>query len=352
MIAVRKLSARPGIDVCNVPDPQGRPGRGMLRVRVEAAGICGSDLHTYKWSSGYEFMEERLPITLGHEFSGTVHTVGSGVNDFADGHRVVCWPVIPCGKCEGCERGYPEQCRDRSIVGLHRDGGFAEWVDVPAESCLIVPNSLTPDIAALAEPLAVSVNSVDLSEAGPGDTVVVLGPGPIGLCAAWVAQHRGAQVLLAGLNDDARLKTAQDMGLEHVVDLARANLASETRQVFGRDADIVIEATGHPDSVSQGLRLLRPCGVFVAAGIHGRPYEIDLTRFVREKKQIRGAHDTTRAAFAEAVMLLSDHGGVLSQLITHQLPFSRGSEGFEIANGGAAVKVMLVPDHAEKEGSQ
>ncbi|WP_306151680.1 zinc-binding dehydrogenase [Roseovarius sp. MMSF_3281] len=352
MIAVRKLSARPGIDVCTVPDPQGRPGQGMLRVRVEAAGICGSDLHAYEWSSGYEFMEERLPVTLGHEFCGTVHAVGPGVNDFAEGHRVVCWPVIACGKCEGCKRGHPEQCRDRSIIGLHRDGGYAEWVDVPAGRCFIVPNDLDPRIAALAEPLAVSVNSVDLSEAGPGDAVVVLGPGPIGLGAAWVAQHRGAQVLLAGLNDDARLKAAQDMDLKHVVDLARADLASEARRVFGRDADMVIEATGHPDSVSQGLRLLRPGGVFVAAGIHARPCEIDLTRFVREKKQIRGAHDTTRAAFVEAISLLSDNGGVLSQLITHQLPFSRGPEGFEIAKGGAAVKVMLVPDHAEEENGQ
>lgn len=344
MIAVQKLSAAPGVEIREVAQPQGAPAPGHLRLRIGAAGICGSDLHAYDWSSGYEFMASLFPVTLGHEFCGVVQAIAPDVKGFAPGQKVVCWPVVPCGTCEGCRRGHPGECRNRAIIGLHRDGGFAEWLDVAAAHCFAVPDDLPAEIAALTEPLGVSVNAADLSGAGPGDAVVVLGPGPIGLGAAWVAQHRGAQVLLAGLNDAARLARAQDMGLRHVADLARTDLAAEATRVLGRAPDMVIEATGHPASVPQGLDLLRPGGVLVAVGIHAAPCEIDLTRLVREKKQIRGAHDTTEPAFREAIRLLSGHRDTLSRMITHRLPLSRGAEAFAIAKGGAAVKVMLFPD--------
>lgn len=344
MIAVQKLSAAPGVEICQVAQPDGVPAAGHLRLRIAAAGICGSDLHAYDWSSGYEFMTSFFPVTLGHEFCGLVQAIGADVKGVIPGQKVVCWPTVPCGTCEGCRRGQPAECRNRSIIGLHRDGGFAEWLDVPAANCFTVPDDLPAGIAALTEPLAVSVNAVDLSGAGPGDAVVVLGPGPIGLGAAWVAQHRGAQVLLAGMNDPARLARAQQMGLRHVADLAQTGLADAAAHALGRDPDMVIEATGHPASVPQGLDLLRPGGVLVVAGIHAAPCEIDLTRLVRTKKQIRGAHDSTERAFRAAIRLLSDNRDVLSRMITHRLPLSRGPEAFATAKSGAAVKVMLFTD--------
>lgn len=352
MIALRKTCAAPGVEACETEAPQGVPGRDQLRIRIQAAGICGSDLHAYDWTSGYEFMKPLLPVTLGHEFCGVVTAIGANVKGFAPGNRVVCWPTVPCGRCEGCGRGQPGQCRNRAIIGLHRDGGFAEWLDIAAASCLSVPDDLPAPIAALAEPLAISVHAVDLSAAGPGDAVLVLGPGPIGLGAAWIAQHRGADVLLAGLNDPERLTCARAMGLDHIVDLAKADLAGAARACFGRDPDIVIEATGHAASVPQGLALLRPCGALIAVGIHSHPCEIDLTRLVREKKRIIGAHDTTRRAFEQAIALLSRHRDALGQMITHHMPLSRGAEAFAIARQGASVKVMLIPDNLTKDADR
>ncbi|MFC6490579.1 zinc-binding dehydrogenase, partial [Nitratireductor sp. GCM10026969] len=183
-----------------------------------------------------------------------------------------------------------------------------------------------------------------------GDRLVVLGPGPIGLAIAWVAQHRGAEVLVAGMDDARRLACAREMGLRHCVDLAEASLETEVHRIFGRPADRVFEATGVSASLADGLAILRSGGVLVVAGIHSDPYTLDLTRFVREKKQLRAAHDTTDRAFGEAIGLLADHGHVLSRLISHRLPLARAIKAFELARSGQAVKVLLLPTCREREG--
>lgn len=343
MLALRKIRPEFGAALEEIAAPPVPPAPGMVRLRVAAAGICGSDLHAYEWSAGYEFMAPLLPLTIGHEFSGRVAAVGAGVEGFAPGDPVTCWPTVACGHCAGCAAGRPDECRARRIIGLHRDGGFAEVIDIPAATCFALPPGLPLDLAALTEPLAVAVNAVDLAEAGPGDAVAVLGPGPIGLAAAWVAQGRGAEVLVAGHDDALRLDCARRLGLKHTADLAQETLAEAARRVFGREADRVIEATGHAPVVAEALGILRPRGILVVAGIHSRPAQIDLTRLVREKKQIRGAHDTTPPAFREAIALLAARGAELAPMITNRRPLSEAVAAFEAARRRTAVKVLLIP---------
>ncbi|MDS1137212.1 zinc-dependent alcohol dehydrogenase [Nitratireductor indicus] len=349
MLALRKAKPAFGAELADLPVPVHPPERGSVRIRVGAAGICGSDLHAYEWTGGYQFMERLMPLTLGHEFAGTVVEAGNGVSALAIGDRVVCWPTIFCGSCVGCIAGRPEECRSRRVIGLHCDGGFAEFVDVPEANCFRLPDEVPMDVAALAEPLAVSVNAVDLAEVGPGDAVVVLGPGPIGMAAAWVAQQRGADVLLAGFKDDARLDCARRLGLIRTADLASETLDAAVARVFGREADRVIEATGHAASVSDGLSVLRPRGIVVVAGIHHEACELDLTRFVREKKQLRGAHDTTERAFREAISLLVAHGPQLAPMISLRAPLSQAEGAFEKARSRTAVKVLLLPQTPSDE---
>jgi L-iditol 2-dehydrogenase len=160
---------------------------------------------------------------------------------------------------------------------------------------------------------------------------------------AWVAKQRGANVLLAGLNDTLRLERARDMGIVHCVDLAGESLADAVERIFGQPADRVIEATGVSRSVTDGLATLRSGGVFVVAGIHSGGLTLDLTRFVRDKKQLRAAHDTTSRALDESIRLLAENAAVLSRLITHRQPLSNAIEAFELARSRQAVKVMLLP---------
>ncbi|KGE01921.1 MULTISPECIES: alcohol dehydrogenase catalytic domain-containing protein [Rhizobium/Agrobacterium group] len=343
MLAFRKTAPAFGADIVTVPEPT-LPAAGMATIEVAAAGICGSDIHAYEWTSGYEFMQRFLPLTLGHEFSGIVEAVGEGVQDIQVGDRVVCWPTIACEKCHACSAGRPQDCSDRRIIGFHVNGGFAGRVTVPAINCRVVPTDLPLDVAALAEPLAVAVHAVNTADISAGDQVVVLGPGPIGLGMAFVASKRGAEVLVAGFNDDVRLKHARDLGVAATVDLARETLREAVEQHFGRPVDRVLEATGISTSVAEGLAVLRSSGIFVVAGIHSRPLELDLTRFVREKKQLRAAHDTTNEALSEAISLLADHAQVLSAMATHRCPLSKAAEGFELARSREAVKVLLIPD--------
>lgn len=347
MLALRKTRAGRGVDLVTTGYAEPLPAEGEVEVAICAAGICGSDLHAVAWDPSYGFMEPFLPLTIGHEFAGRVVAVGAGVTDLVPGDRVVCWPTLPCGTCEGCLAGRPSACEARRIVGLHRDGGFAERVRVPERVLHRIPETLEDDLAALSEPLAIAVNAVDVSGAQAGDRVVVLGPGPIGAAIAFVAQERGAEVLLVGLDDAERLAIASRMGIAATCDLSGTTLDAAVRARFGGRCDRVIEATGAAASVAQGLEVLRPEGVFVAAGIHARPFEIDLSRLVREKKQLRGAHDTTETAFAEAIALLGRRGAALSHLITHRLPLSRGVEAFDLARSGGAMKVLLHPDDLE-----
>ncbi|MEH3064417.1 MAG: alcohol dehydrogenase catalytic domain-containing protein [Methylobacterium radiotolerans] len=345
MLALRKATAAFGADLVHVDAPAA-PGTGRVTVAVAAAGICGSDIHAFEWTPGYGFMTAFMPVTLGHEFSGTVRAVGDGVTALAVGDRVTCWPTVPCGACAACAAARPQDCQGRRIVGLHADGAFAEQVVVPADNCRRLPDGLPLTVAALAEPLAVAVNAVDVAEVGPGDRVAVLGPGPIGLCIAFVAQQRGADVLLAGLDDAARLDLARRIGIRHTVDLAGIGLDDAVRRTFDGEADRVVEATGSARSVSDGLAVLRSGGVMVVAGIHSGSLALDLTGFVRSKKQLRAAHDTTARAFDAALALLAAHAGTLAALITHRRPLAEAGAAFELARSRQAMKVLLLPEAA------
>ncbi|MCJ2142136.1 zinc-dependent alcohol dehydrogenase [Methylobacterium sp. E-066] len=349
MLALRKATAAYGADLVHVDAPPG-PGAGRVTIAVAAAGICGSDIHAYEWTPGYGFMTAFMPVTLGHEFAGTVRAVGDGVTALAVGDRVTCWPTVACGDCAACSADRPQDCQGRRVVGLHADGAFAQQVVVPAANCRRLPDDVPLTVAALAEPLAVAVNAVDMAEVGPGNRVVVLGPGPIGLCIAFVAQLRGAAVLLAGLDDTARLDLARRIGIRETTDLTGGSLEAAVRHAFGGEADRVIEATGSARSVVEGLAVLRSGGVLVVAGIHSGSLDLDLTGFVRSKKQLRAAHDTTARAFDEAIRLLAAHAGTLAALITHRRPLAEAGAAFDLARSRQAMKVLLLPEAVATQG--
>ena len=351
MLAIRMLEARFGASAAVEVDAP-VPGPRDVLVAVQAVGICGSDLHAVAGEDGYHFMADRLPVTLGHEFAGIVVRAGDAVADIAVGDRVTCWPTVGCADCEACSAGRPQDCQGRTVIGLSRDGAMAEQVVVPAANCFALADDLGSAVAALAEPLSVAVHAVNVAACRQGDRVVVLGPGPIGVAIAWVAQQRGGAVLLAGLDDDVRLAAASDCGIGSVADLSAVTLSEAVQGRFGAPVDCVIEATGAAQSVADGLAVTRSSGTVVVAGIHKQTLPLNLIDFVRAKKQLRAAHDTTRAAFSEAIGLLNRHGASLEGLITHRLPLARADEGFALLRRKEAMKVLLLPDQAAQRGSR
>jgi 2-desacetyl-2-hydroxyethyl bacteriochlorophyllide A dehydrogenase len=344
MLAIRKTAPRPGLEVARVQEPDS-PGHGEVILEVAAAGICGSDVHVYEWTRGYEWMQQRLPVTLGHEFAGRIVAVGSAVEGLRCGDQVTVWPTVACMRCPQCLRGQPQFCSAKVTLGLDRDGAFAKYVRVPAVSCFALPSGLDPAIAALTEPLCVGENAVRVAGVELGDTVLVLGPGTIGQACAFMARRRGAaRVIVVGKNDAPRLGVADRVGATDVLDLAQGLLQPLLSATLGIDeVDVVVEATGAAESVSDGLRVLRRGGVLASAGIHARPVEVDMTALVRKKQQIRGAHGSTRRSWESVVALLAESTGQLRPMITHRIGLDDAIEGFELSRKREASKVVLCP---------
>jgi len=293
MLTFRKTAPAFGAQLDNVPEPVADDDH--VLVEVEAVGICGSDIHMYEWTAGYEWLIPSLPVAMGHEFCGRVIATGENVTVPGLGQRVVVMPAYGCMACENCMAGRFDTCRNKKSTGLSMDGAFAPLVRVPARTCLPIAENLPGEIAAMTEPMCVSERAVSFGDVKLGDDVVVLGPGVIGLGAAYLAKRRGARsVTVVGKNDPLRLGIAAKLGVDQTIELAEYPSKSLSDIIGSRHIDVVFEATGAAESISQGLDLLRDYGMMVAIGIHHEPAPIDTTPFVRRKLQLRGAHSSGR----------------------------------------------------------
>ena len=345
MKAIVKARPAPGVEVRDVPVPEPKPG--WAQVRVKAVGICGSDVHAYEWTHGYEFMEKSLPLILGHEFSGTVVKVGQGVTNVKVGDRVFMGPGRGCGTCFYCRIGRPQNCLNRAGIGLFgNDGAMAEYVAVPADTLWTMPDNMSFEVGALCEPLAVSVNAVYVSGVRPGQTVVVLGPGPIGLLAILALSAAGPRIAVTGTTADGkRLEVARRLGADVEINVDKEDPVSAVMKLTGGfGADVVYEATGVPETIQQGLDMLRKGGVLVAIGIHARPAKLDLIDFVRSAKTIVGSYGQCGpSVWREEVEMLRRGDIDPTPIVSHRLPLDDAVKGFELARTKQAVKVLFTP---------
>ena len=345
MLAVRKTGAFPGVSLDQINEPSA-PGRDEVLIEVAAVGICGSDVHVYEWTKGYAFMQSKLPVTLGHEFSGRIVAVGPGVQNVSIGDLVTVIPTSSCMRCAYCAGGRPNLCTHRITIGLTTDGAFARFVRAPSISCLQLVPGTDPVLAALIEPLAVGDHAANVGEIKAGDTVVVLGPGSIGQAAVYAARCRGAlRVIVVGMNDAPRLQTAQAMGATHTIDLALNSdlLAAVLAINDNLLADVVIEATGHPSSLAAGLEILCRGGILVSAGIHSVPVNFDLTHLVRNSQQIRGAHGSRRRSWEMIAKRIALEPETIRPMISLELRLADAQFGFEQCLSREVSKVILRP---------
>ena len=289
MLALQKTKPEFGLDLIQVEAP-GAPSHDEVIVEVAAAGICGSDIHIYDWSDGYDFLKSAFPVTIGHEFAGKIDRTGVDVRTLHIGESVVVIPSVECGVCRYCVANRLDECRDRRGIGMMRHGGFARYVRVPAINCLPIPHDMDLGIAALCEPLSIGLSAIDAGEVKAGDKILVMGPGTIGQGIALLAKQRGADVVVAGYDDAARLSVLSELGLEKVIDLKDGPLSRALILAECSEFDVVIEASGAASTVQAGLDVLRPSGIIVVCGIHAKPIEFDGAKLVRNRHQIRGTY--------------------------------------------------------------
>jgi L-iditol 2-dehydrogenase len=344
MRALVKTARGPGhLELQEVPVPQIAPDEVLIRVR--ACGICGSDLRIQDDQHPYT-----PPVVIGHEFAGEITEVGGSVAGWAVGDRVVSEQhTHACGRCRQCLTGNAFACVSKRAPGYFVDGGFSEFIKVPAWLLHRIPGNLSFVEAAFSEPSAVAAHGVlDRTGIAPEDVVLVLGCGPIGLVAARMAQVAGAaQVIVTGIDRDekARLPKARELGIDRVVNVMQTDLAALVNDLTeGEDADVVIELSGAPPSITQAFRLARRLG---RVGIIGQPPTDEVAIPYREalfRALTVSFSYSSKYTSWERVLSLFKRGAINpAQFITHILPLDEWERGFDLSRSGEAVKVVLEP---------
>jgi L-iditol 2-dehydrogenase len=341
MRAVVKSKPAPGVEFAEVPKPKIKPDE--VLIEVKAAAICGSDLGIYDYTPAYSKM--KLPVVMGHEFSGRVAEAGPQVQGYKVGDRVIAESVKACGTCEFCRSGHQNLCDASTLFGIHTDGGMAEYIAVPYKLLHRLPDELSYEAGALIEPLSNAVHFVkDCTPVKLGDFVVVQGCGPIGLFSAQLFRLAGAEVIVTGVGvDTERFKIAEGLGLE-AVNIEKVDLAALVKErTGGRGADTAFVATGAPPAVAQATQIVKKRGRVTVIGIFGRPVEVPMTEVVRREVSIVGTYDAQPQNFGQSIKLAQSGAVKVEALLTHRLPLEKANEAFEAAKSRVGCKVEFIP---------
>ena len=344
-----QLFGKDDIRLMNLPMPE-LPEGGMI-VKVAACSICGSDLRNIRAGGSSHGMD--LPVTLGHEISGTVHAIADGVEGYALGEHVVLSALITCGACRYCLTGRQNQCLHKEALSYQYNGGFAEYIAIPkkliqSSGVLHLPNNIPLVDAAITEPCSCALNGQELSNVGFGDVVVVMGSGPLGLVHCTLAKLRGAaKVILVDIADN-RLELSKpfdaiDVRVNSLKEDVVKRVMAETG---GYGADVVIVASPAPSAQAQGVEMAAKHGRVNLFG--GLPKGNSITaldaNLIHYKELfVHGTSDSTVTHMEKIIRLMADGRLRPGPFITHVLPLSRAMEAFDIAYSGQALKVVLTP---------
>ena len=341
--AIVHYALRPeGVELRDVPVPDIGPDDVLLQVG--AVSVCGSDIHqahnTHSWPVN-------VPVVLGHEFGGTVARAGRTVRGFREGDRVVSETAAQiCGTCMQCRTGWYNLCQSRLGFGYGLDGAMARWVRVPARCLHHIPDSLPFDLACLAEPHAVSYQAMCVnSQIRPGDAVVVLGPGPIGLLCTRMAALSGADPLIvAGLTADApRLETARTLGATHIVDLQAESLDERVHALAPEGADLVCDATGASASLADAIRLARPGGQVTKVGWSPDVIPIDVNPLVHRNVRVQGSFSHNYPVWERVIHLLDRRLTLPESIVGLRAPLDGWREAFDAMHDRRVIKSVLLP---------
>jgi L-iditol 2-dehydrogenase len=353
MRALVKMAKGKGeIEMRHMPVPQA--GEDAVLVRVRAAGICGSDLKILRDEHPYF-----PPVVLGHEFSGEIVDKGRGVEGWSVGDRVV--PEVHgyvCGRCRYCLSGKRHVCPSKRALGWGMDGGFAEYVKVPAWLLHRIPEGISYEEAALSEPMAIVVHGMlERARIEPEDFVVILGCGPLGLLALQMARAEGAScVVITGTDEDekTRLRMALDLGVDYAVNVQRTDPVELVMQkTGGTGADLVVDLSGSPSAIRQGLEMVRIDGRFLAIGIPA-PQEVSIPwkDLIFRVPQVIFHFSSCYTSWERTLSLIASGKVRTRPLISKVLDLSEWREGMRMTESREAVKVLLTPYQAVEKGKE
>ena len=319
-------------------------GDADVLLRVGAVSVCGSDVHqaynTHSWPVN-------VPVVLGHEFGGTVARAGRAVKHFREGDRVVSETAAEvCGACMLCRTGRYNLCPTRKGFGYGVDGAMASYVKVPARCLHHIPDSLPFELACLAEPHAVAYNAMCVnSTIRPGDLVVVLGPGPIGLLCARMAALAGADPLVVvGLSGDAaRLETARRLGATHLVNVEQENLNDVVRGLNPLGADLVCDASGASRPLDVALALVRPDGQVTKVGWSPDLVPVNVNPLVQKNVRLQGSFSHNFPIWERVIHLLDRRLTHADEIIGLTSPLEGWRDAFDAMHDGRVIKSVLVP---------
>lgn len=347
MRALVKTAPAPGLTAMTRPDPT--PGPYDAVVRVKATSLCGTDAHIYNWDP-WAHSRIHPPRIIGHEMCGDVVAIGPEVTLVKVGDYVAAESHITCGHCFQCRTGQAHVCRNYRILGVDRDGSFADYVCLPENVLWQTPASLPPQFASVQEPLGNAVDAA-LAEDLTGHTVLITGCGPTGLFSAAVARTAGAATIIASDVSDYRLDLAKQVGADYVLN---ANTHSPEQMLeavheitAGEGVDASLEMSGHPSALHLAFAAAKNGGRVTLFGIPTGPIAFDLANEIIFKG-IRVHGITGRHLFSTWYRLagLFKAGLNIAPVITHTLPMNDYAKGFELINAGQCGKVVLFPSRA------
>ncbi|MFZ3576994.1 zinc-binding dehydrogenase [Virgibacillus sp. DJP39] len=337
---VKKELGFGNLEIQEKPEP--KVGMDQVKIEVKYAGICGSDIHTYE---GH--YKVKVPVTLGHEFSGEIVALGANVKDFKIGDRVTSETTFyVCGECEYCQTGDFNLCNYRKGLGTQQDGGFTKYLIARKESVHKLPENVDYQSASMTEPLACAHHVVSKTTINKGDVVVILGPGPIGLLTAQVAKSYGATVVITGLtNDKVRLDKAKEIGVDYTVDILKEDVNKLVDQLTGGyGADLVFECSGAIPAVKMGLDLLRKKGQYGQIGIFpSSEIPFDFEKVIQKEIQVVGSRSQKPSDWEPSLALMNDGLVDAKALITHEFNITEWNEAYAAIKSGEAIKILLTP---------
>lgn len=317
-------------------------------VKIMRASFCGTDYHIYTYDN-WAKNRLKLPLTVGHEFSGEIIKVGKNVNRVKVGDIVSAETHIICGKCEFCLRGEGHICENTKIIGIDTDGCFANYIKMPAANCFVNSKNVNPLFLSVQEPLGNAVHTMAHFDIAKKD-VVILGCGPIGLMAVDVSKAYGAKKVIAIEVKEYRRKLAYDLGADVVINpLAENVIARVLAETNGKGADVIGEFSGNKQAIEQAFKYIKPGGGLSMLGLPAKNIEIDLSRDVIYKGiSIYGVTGRRIYDTWYQVKDLIDHNRLhLEKIITHQMPLRQINEAAKIMGSGECGKIVLIPEDVE-----
>lgn len=340
--AIAKVRPEPGVELIDAPEPTLKPGHVLLQL--EAASVCGTDLHIYQWDA-WSASRIKPPRIIGHEFCGTIVGLGEGVTERAVGDFVSSESHIVCGHCRQCLAGQGHVCVNTTILGVDIDGGFAPYVVIPWQNARPTDRSVPKKIAAFQDALG---NGVHTALAGPveGQKILITGMGPIGLFAATVCKAMGAELIVGTEVSDYRIDLAHKVGVDHVLNPTRDDVSAELERLAPGGFDGILEMSGHPTSLELSVKHVRPGGRISILGVFKENVQpIRLNDLIFKGIDVQCIVGRKLWQTWDQMGKLLDSGKLnLDPVVTHTMHYTEFANAMELMQAGKAGKVVFMFD--------